>query len=239
MKSWGPFTGHLLDTEKVWGSKGKYHPLSGAIGAPCPWRGNVIYVCVTIQQCASLSGKECFIQKEQNMKKSTRKSVAGAANLCCYVAWWGRMLREKGCCEIHHYWEGFAIAVRLMKVINENTQTCRWKFLVVVLAFRNTFSASSAACRVKAGSFLRSSHRHSCGGIEMQKVLHAMLSVAAQMDWSGIYTKGKGFLTGGISASRQSQTSIAKKGSMRPDCEMHSCSQFFEDLAKKKKKKVW
>lgn len=66
-----------------------------------------------------------------------------------------------------------------------------------------------------------------------------MLSVAAQMDWSGIYTKGKGFLTGGISASRQSQTSIAKKGSMRPDCEMHSCSQFFEDLAKKKKKKKY
>lgn len=167
--------------------------MSGAIGAPCPWKGNVICVCVIIQQCASSSGKKTSDKKNKTWKKSTRKSVAGAANLHYYVAWWSHMLREKECCEIHHYWEGFAVAIRVMKVINKNTQTCRWKFLVVVLAFRNTFSASSAACMVKVKSFLRSSPRHSCGGTEMQKVLHAMLSVAAWMDWSGIYTKRKGF----------------------------------------------
>lgn len=41
-----------------------------------------------------------------------------------------------------------------------------------------TFPASSAACRVRAGCFPRSSPRHSCGGTEIQRVLLAALNVA-------------------------------------------------------------
>lgn len=151
---------------------------------------------------------------------------------------WEESREGKGCCKWNPpLLRRLCCCHRLIKVVNKYTQTCRQTFLEGVLAVRSTFPAPSAACSVRAGCFLRSSPRHSCGGTEMQRLLPAALNIAARLGRPGMCTKRKG-LSDRWRISQQAEPnlcSVAVEGAQnlhKPDSEMHSCSQLFEDLAK-------
>lgn len=152
-------------------------------------------------------------EKTRDKKKKTQeraqeeKNVAGGAEWPGGVTCWDRLrgvYGGKGCCK----WNlpslrRFCCCRRLIKVVNKYTQTCRRTFLGGVLAH-------SPLPRPPAG-LEQDVSRGAAPDIPVGELKYrefSLLRATLLLGWEESAPKGKGFLTGGGLASRQSQTSL-------------------------------
>lgn len=198
----------------------------------------MIRLCLPWIAVSPLSGREDTRQKRRKHKKEhkKKKNVAGGAKWPDGVTCWDGLrgvYGGKGCCK----WNPPSVrrlccCHRLIKAVNKYTQTCRRTFLGGVLAH-------SPLPRPPAG-LEQDVSRGAAPDIPVGELKYREFSLlrSTLLGRPGICTKRKG-LSDRWGISQQAEPnlfSVAVKGAQnlhKPDSEMHSRSQLFEDLTKR------